>query len=83
MNEVLYDKLVVLGADKLGSMLSELNAKNDGAAHYYKGGFQALKEVAFDLFGVDSADFRAQCSFIATVIRLDAQAAGRCPADEC
>ena len=64
-------KLVELGADKLGSMLSELKAKNYEAAHYYKGGFQALKETAFSLFGIDSDDFRSRCLDEITACQLD------------
>jgi hypothetical protein len=64
-------RLVELGADKLGAMLFEHHAKDYGAAHYYKGGFQALKEAAYSLFGIDSADFCAQCMFEVTCRRLD------------
>jgi len=67
-------KLVELGANKLGYMLSEHKAKNYEAAHYYKGGFQALKEAASSLFGIEPGSFRSQCMFEVTCLRLDAQA---------
>ena len=67
-------RLVELGANKLGSMLSEFKAKNYEAAHYYKGGFQALKEAASSLFGIEPNSFRSQCMFELTCLRLDAQA---------
>ena len=69
----LWHKLVELGADKLGSMLSELSSENYEASHYYKGGFQALKEAASSLFGIDSADFRMQCLDMIIIVdqRLD------------
>ena len=74
-HELMY-KLVELGADKLASMLSELEAGNDDAAHYDKGGFQALKEAAFSLFGIGSAEFRSQCMFESTCRRLGGQTGG-------
>ena len=67
-------RLVELGAEKLGSMLSELKAKNEEAAHYYKGGFHALKEAADSLFGIDSDAFRAECLFEMSCHKLDSQA---------
>jgi hypothetical protein len=67
-------RLVELGADMLTSMLSELKAKDFEAAHYYKGGFQALKEAASSLFGIEPDCFRSQCMFEITCLRLDAQA---------
>jgi hypothetical protein len=66
-------RLVELGADKLGSMLSQHKAKNYEAAHYYKGGFQALKEAASSLFGIESDSFRSQCMFEITCCQLDAK----------
>jgi len=69
----LIDNLVELGADALGSMLAELQAKKHESAHYYKGKFQALKEAAYTLFAIDSGDYRAQCMFVETVCRLDRQ----------
>jgi len=58
---MLIPRLVGLGAEMLGSMLSELKAENYEAAHYYKGGFQALKEAALSLFGIQPDDFRVLC----------------------
>ena len=56
-------KLVELGAGSLSSMLSALKEGDEGAAHYFKGGFQALKEAAFSLFGTEPDKFRSQCMF--------------------
>ena len=76
-NELSY-RLVELGADKLGSMLSEHNAKNFEAAHYYKGGFQALKEAASYLFGIEPDSFRLQCMIEITSSKLDDQSGYIC-----
>jgi len=76
-NELSY-RLVELGADKLGSMLSEHKAKNYEAAHYYKGGFQALKEAASSLFGIDPDCFRSQCMFEIICLQLDGQPGNIC-----
>ena len=64
-------KLVELGAYRLGPMLSELKAKNYEAAHYFKGGSQALTEAAFSLSGIDSDGFRSRCLDVTTGHRLD------------
>jgi hypothetical protein len=71
--ELIY-KLIELGADKLGSALSELKIKDYEVAYYYNGGFHALKEVALYLFGIDSVDFRSRCMFEVTCRKLDAHA---------
>jgi len=66
-------RLVELGANKLGCMLSERKAQNHEAARYYKGGFQALKEAASSLTGVEPHSFRSQCFLLVTCLILDAQ----------
>ena len=60
-NMASYDRLVALGAKTLRDMFEALRCGNHEAAHYYKGGFQALKDTAYSIFDICSADFRADC----------------------
>ena len=65
-HEKLYQRLVELGADALDAMFEALRHETDldenvGESHYFKGGFQALKEAAESLFNTCSDDFRSDC----------------------
>ena len=76
---ILYEKLVELGADKLVAMfdalVDEANHNDEGgASHYFKGGFQALKEAAALLFSKDPDDFRYECMVMIEERQTTAQA---------
>jgi hypothetical protein len=57
----LLDRLIRLGANKLTEMFHGIDTLDHNYAHYFKGSFQALKEVAQILFGIDSTNFRSYC----------------------
>jgi len=69
MSEILIEKLIGLGSEKLDAHFAYLNHGEHEAAHYYKGAFQALKEAASSLFGIDHSEFRSICIFQRDILK--------------
>jgi len=81
-NAAAIERLVELGADKLESMFESLKLKDQEAAHYYKGGFQALKEAAHDIFDMDTDGYRADCITVVNFRQAGALESGEVSGDE-
>lgn len=65
-----------LGAEKLESHFEALKRKDCANANHSLGGFQALKEVAWNFFSIDHVDFSADCMSIITARQEALQEAG-------
>ena len=58
----LIEKLIDLGAEELNAHLVYLEHKEFDAAHYHKGSWRAMLDVAEKLFNIERADFRGMCA---------------------